>query len=393
MEKILIAEDRYGLKSSHLEDDDIIDRLNNRVTVLGLIMCVFIIGGGVLVGKPINCWTPAEFKGQHDGYANSICWLKGSYYLPTDEITIPDRSKPRSYFVSYYQWTAFILLGMAMFFLLPRYLWQAFTRQSGFNIKKVIKNIKEQKEANKGVESAQKLLKTYLDALNESNGSICCGVSCPNFHVGYITAYLAIKVLYIINSITQFFLLNTFLAFNFTSFGPEGINKLLTEGDWFESPRFPRVTMCDFMVRRLGSNQHWYSVQCNLPINMFNEKIFLAIWLWLIILTILNFLSIFPWIVFLSKQQRSSMIHRYLQTNSKFMEETKDLLSLQSASTYRTTDSWYKTNQFIDYLQVDGFLIFYIIAINTDDVTASEIIGFLYGSFTPSPSRFTTSEV
>ncbi|CAF4182933.1 unnamed protein product [Rotaria socialis] len=384
MEKILIAEDRYGLKSSHLEDDDIIDRLNNRVTVLGLIMCVFIIGGGVLV---------AEFKGQHDGYANSICWLKGSYYLPTDEITIPDRSKPRSYFVSYYQWTAFILLGMAMFFLLPRYLWQAFTRQSGFNIKKVIKNIKEQKEANKGVESAQKLLKTYLDALNESNGSICCGVSCPNFHVGYITAYLAIKVLYIINSITQFFLLNTFLAFNFTSFGPEGINKLLTEGDWFESPRFPRVTMCDFMVRRLGSNQHWYSVQCNLPINMFNEKIFLAIWLWLIILTILNFLSIFPWIVFLSKQQRSSMIHRYLQTNSKFMEETKDLLSLQSASTYRTTDSWYKTNQFIDYLQVDGFLIFYIIAINTDDVTASEIIGFLYGSFTPSPSRFTTSEV
>jgi hypothetical protein len=27
----------------------------------------------------------AEFKGQHDGYANSICWLKGSYYLPTEE--------------------------------------------------------------------------------------------------------------------------------------------------------------------------------------------------------------------------------------------------------------------------------------------------------------------
>jgi hypothetical protein len=40
--------------------------------------------------------------------------------------------------------------------------------------------------------------------------------------------------------------------------------------DWFESPRFPRITMCDFMVRRLGSNQHWYSVQCNLPFNIFS---------------------------------------------------------------------------------------------------------------------------
>ncbi|CAF1978464.1 unnamed protein product [Rotaria magnacalcarata] len=393
MDKILIAEDRYGPKSSHLEDDDIIDRLNNRATVWGLIMGILIIGCGVLVGKPINCWTPAEFKGQHDGYANSICWLKGSYYLPTDNITIPDRSKPRSYFVSYYQWTTFILLGMAMFFLLPRYLWQAFTRRSGFHIKKVIKNIKDQKEANKGLESAQKLFKTYLDALNESNGSMCCGFSCPNFYVGYRTVYLAIKVLYIINSIAQFFLLNIFLAFNFTSFGPEGINKLLTEGDWFESPRFPRVTMCDFMVRRLGSNQHWYSVQCNLPINMFNEKIFLAIWLWLIILTILNFLSIFPWIVFLSKKQRSSMIRHYLHISPKSIEETKELLSLQEESTYRTSDSMYKIHPFTDYLRVDGCLIFYIIAINTDDVTASEIISYLYRHFTPPTSRFITSEV
>ncbi|CAF1474879.1 unnamed protein product, partial [Rotaria sordida] len=41
---------------------------------------------------------------------NSICWLKGTYYLPTKEIEIPDRSKPRTYFISYYQWTSLILL-------------------------------------------------------------------------------------------------------------------------------------------------------------------------------------------------------------------------------------------------------------------------------------------
>jgi hypothetical protein len=27
----------------------------------------------------------AQFSGTHNTYTNSICWLKGSYYLPTEE--------------------------------------------------------------------------------------------------------------------------------------------------------------------------------------------------------------------------------------------------------------------------------------------------------------------
>lgn len=61
MEKILLVEDRYGPKSNHLEDDDMIDRLNNRITVMVLVMCILILAGGVLVGKQINCWTPGRF--------------------------------------------------------------------------------------------------------------------------------------------------------------------------------------------------------------------------------------------------------------------------------------------------------------------------------------------
>ncbi|CAF3058093.1 unnamed protein product [Rotaria sp. Silwood2] len=387
MEKILISDDRYGPKTSHLEDDDLIDRLNNRITVLGLIMCIFIITGGVLVGKPINCWTPGmftEFKGQHDGYANSICWLKGSYYLPTEEIIIPDRSKPRTYFVSYYQWTAFILLFMAMFFLLPRYIWHTFTRQGGLNIQRLIKTIKEQPVADKGVESVQKSIKSYLDAQNMGGGEICCGCRCSNFYVGYTLMYFLVKILYVVNTLTQFFLLNAFLSFNFTSFGPEGVHKLLSDGDWFESPRFPRVTMCDFMVRRLGSNQHWYAIQCNLPINMFNEKIFLGIWLWLIILTILNFLSIFPWIILLTRSQRLATIRKYLRMNKISSEKQNNFSSSTTMPRYRSN----KFDEFIDYLRLDGFLIFYIIARNTDDIVAGKIIDYLYKAYEPPTPDF-----
>ncbi|CAF2506909.1 unnamed protein product [Rotaria sp. Silwood2] len=374
MDKIIISEDRYGRKLNHLEDDDLIDRLNSRYTVMALVMCIFIITGKVHVGDPINCWTPAQFSGTHNSYTNSICWLKGSYYLPTEEITIPDRSKPRLYHVSYYQWTPFILLGMALLFLLPRYLWYAFTRGGGVNIQRLVKSIKDPLDPEKGVELTHRTLKSYIDTQNTLHGTICCGIRVPNFYFSYTLTYFSIKILYIINTLCQFFLLNSFLSFHFTSYGPEAINKLFSSDDLFESPRFPRVTMCDFMIRHLGSNQHWYAIQCNLPINLYNEKIFLGIWIWLIVLTILNLLSMVVWIISLGRRRRLATIKKYLKLSSTVSEEKESLLLSTAMSVYRGHGRTERAEDLTDYLGSDGFLIFDIVARNTDDIVAGQII-------------------
>lgn len=52
----------------------------------------------------------------------------------------------------------------------------------------------------------------------------------------------------------------------------------------FTNFRFPRSNMCDFKIRIPGNVQR-YSVQCALPINLYNEMIFTILWFWFVIIS------------------------------------------------------------------------------------------------------------
>ena len=64
----------------------------------------------------------------------------------------------------------------------------------------------------------------------------------------------------------------------YNDYGAYIVERLLRGQDWTQSERFPRVTLCEFEIRR-QSRLHNYVVQCTLTINLFNEKIFLFVWL------------------------------------------------------------------------------------------------------------------
>lgn len=67
--------------------------------------------------------------------------------------------------------------------------------------------------------------------------------------------YLVTKFLFCANVVGQFFLLDAFLGGFYSYWGIEAMYTLAAEHEMKESRRFPRVTMCDFLVRDLKGTE------------------------------------------------------------------------------------------------------------------------------------------
>ncbi|CAH8868229.1 unnamed protein product [Trichobilharzia szidati] len=99
-------------------------------------------------------------------------------------------------------------------------------------------------------------------------------------------AYIFVKLLYLTNLFGQLYIIRTFLGYhgNLFSFGQRLIGTLTSRHEWTESEFFPRQTYCPVHVRHLGPKNNVFTAICALPVNMFNEKIYIFLWLWIAVI-------------------------------------------------------------------------------------------------------------
>jgi len=367
-------------------DDDWVDRLNHLYTVAILAIFAVFISGGQYVGNPIECWCPAHFTGSFVAYTKSYCWVKNTYYIPMDEQIPVDREHRDTEELTYYQWVPIILMFMAALFKFPALTWRTFNGGSGINVEKIVNltsgtQLGDRAKREETVGHIAKYMDRWLEAhrqynLNaltrirqKANKFVCflCSKRDGTFLTGL---YLFVKVLYVVNVITQFFLLNGFMGDWYSLYGSEVLSGLANDRYWRDSPRFPKVTLCDFEIRQL-QNIQTHTVQCVLPINMFNEKIFIFIWFWFVFVATCTCGNFLFWIwraLFL--RNRVSYIKKYLKYMDQIRgEEEKKLV-----------------RKFADqYLRDDGVFILRIIARNTNDILLSDIIRALWTIYKDKP--------
>lgn len=370
-----------GINLLRRRDDDMYDRLSNRYSIGIFVMCAMALTTKTYVGDPIDCFTPAEFNGQWVKFTDNYCFVKNTYYLPLDTDVVETlndeeaKAIKRQKELQFYQWVPIILAFQIFLFAVPSFIWQWAAASSGYDVENVVK-------ATAGTDSLNpdKRDKTYVYLINQIDR-----------HLGYLSSkpvsklskgkgktlalgstygrylmiwYLVVKVLYIINAVAQFFILNGIIHTDYSMYGYQALSDFLTKKDWTASPLFPRITWCDFSVRRMGENHHPYTVQCLLNVNLFNEKVFIFIWWWLAFVASLSIVGLILWMMrTLAPGAKRAYVRKYL----RIMQRLKNDKDEQAASEFAD-----------NYLKDDGVFMMRLITKNTNDAIGGEIMAALY---------------
>lgn len=349
-----------SLKASN--DDDHSDRINHRYTVCFLLICAFLGTGAAFACDRITCWVPAQFHGSYTKYTNNYCWISNTYYIANNDTIPPNKLSREKAEINYYQWVPFIFLLAAFFFYLPRMLWRSMNTRSGIDLQYLV--------TKSDVDITVGAIQHYCGSKEEKNfrgnrflRSLFCtgGKRLGNY---LVIIYVMMKFLYLINSIVQLIVVQIILGHPGHFYGFDVWYSVFVRNSVLtDSPFFPRVTLCDLHVREVG-NLHRYTVQCVLPINMFNEKTFALTWFWLLHAVIVNIYSFMMTLI----QTISPGIRK------GFIRKLYNISPSRKDSTL--------IDQFVDeYLGLDGVLILRILEINGSAFLTTEVIQRLYRQY------------
>ncbi|OAF70970.1 hypothetical protein A3Q56_01211 [Intoshia linei] len=330
------------------------------------------IGGGDAITDRINCryttFLFIVFAILHIQYSNRVCWTKNTFYLAPNEDTpflANDSVKIKHKRISYYQWVGLLLSLQSILFYLPRAIWNILNNRSGISVVTIIDAAIEAQRTNdpdKRSKTTQYIIRHMSRFFVELNRKHLLytrfkGIWWMLYGMQLVSLYGLVKILYIINSIGQFFALNWFLGQTYTYYGVHCFLNMINGISWQTSERFPTVTLCQFTIREPG-NDYEYMIQCTLPINLFIERIYLLIWFWLLLVSFINIASCLSLIF---KNLLKSRLLKSINTRlivSDILEGTKKE----------------DCKKFVnDYLRRDGVFLIRMIASNTSELIASEM--------------------
>ena len=289
-------------------------RLHYHATVCLLLAYCLILSAKVFFGDTIDCYS--RTAGIKDIYDN-ICFSTGTYTryklasetskLPSSNITFKvdpnykylysglfiGDDTAQIFWHHYYPYMPIILFVQAVLFYFPHYLWKIWENGT---VSSVCKQLHENRFTPSEYLESNYDLVYYLQ-------------NCFRLNRSLVHKYFFCHILLIINLIAQVLALNSLFNYQFLFYGYTVVN-FLFDSDLYGIKKvrpqlitsnlnnpmdlvFPKITACAVTFQSsVGKSSDVHDFVCALPLNILNDKFFLLLWLWFLILGCLTLLQI-----------------------------------------------------------------------------------------------------
>lgn len=180
-----------------------------------------------------------------------------------------------------------------------------------------------------------------------------------NNHTFYAFKFFFCEVLNFINVLGQIYFMDFFLGGEFTTYGTDVLAMTELSPEEREDPMarvFPKMTKCTFHKFGPSGTVEKFDGLCVLPLNIINEKIYVFLWFWFIILTVVTGMQV---------------IYRFIVLASSRLRE----ILLKSRS---RLSMMYKVESVCRRQGLGDWFLLYQLGKNIDPLIFKEFIGELY---------------
>lgn len=148
-------------------------------------------------------------------------------------------------------------------------------------------------------------------------------------HNGYSFGYFFCEILNLVNVVANIIFVDKFLGGSFLTYGTDVIHFSNMNQENRSDPMveiFPRITKCTFHKYGSSGSIQKHDALCVLALNILNEKIYIFLWFWFIILAVLSACAIiYSALVVMLPTTREAIIKRRFRNGTT--NEVEGLIS------------------------------------------------------------------
>uniref|UniRef100_A0A1I7ULZ7 Innexin n=3 Tax=Caenorhabditis tropicalis TaxID=1561998 RepID=A0A1I7ULZ7_9PELO len=372
------------------------DRLH-LFTVFLLGFFVLLTGAKQHFGNPIDCMLPRqhdELKSWRE-YIHSFCLFYGTFRYELNNQTSHFGSYTEDATVNYYQWVPFFFAFQVCCFLLPFWCWTYMQTLIYIDMAFIVEyagRINSEKTFEKTKEKVDRLVSYLHDHFKYRRAHKMGYFSWITFNSAFPSVlYSLTKLFFIANVIVQINLVCKFLDVDSWTWGFDLLEKfmypaprtpdfytysdkqkfaaVISNGHYNRFQYFPILVGCEYQLQESVDNFVNHKTQCIIPMNVINEKIFIGLYFWLLVLAALSVIGTVKWILRI-KSRRLNEIMIYSLIKKTLEHEQID------SSNYK-----YQYEFVNEYLRADGILLIYFMMDTNGFLKTEEVIGALYKKY------------